>query len=554
MDPESSQKDSQSYHLKVAIVYAAYAEVLTSTAHLISPDEGGSSRLRITNDGDDKSFHDMCELAAMYLSLQYNLFGPGGTASQGVTEDDLKTTFGLDYEDIEHYVFWIESILKNLTNCITLKPNYPRLLRRRTQFEKDIRDVVHDMRSRDEDDGRESAKTVQLTQTVLDVFRANTTKPDWSGIQVVRDNVKWNMDPKDTKRNLFMLRRSIESLRDTIGDRQIYPWPDFSQGTPIAYWMMDSTAQIEESQLKPADTRVSYDTAVPQEYQKLKDRVEIRALGNGKQSKVLAEHFSPRGKYRGVCKLFLKCRTDKDPHKLTVFVGSGWLYDDKTVVTAGHCLYDTKTSRDPKKNYGRIQATSIAVYLGWGSAQSSDHQPELRRATCVLTHRTWLDRRAPECDVGIIRLKSPFTSSRMFPIARPMPTSGVHQIFVVGYPADTPPYVKEPADSEGNVMYESAWDVDFSSMASGLRYRADTAGGNSGSPVLWHNARSGSLEVVGTHVAWANETTNRATSLYGYGIDVPRFADALRRVEQVGGGMPGAAEWGYGIWTMNLRR
>jgi hypothetical protein len=36
----------------------------------------------------------------------------------------------------------------------------------------------------------------------------------------------------------------------------------------------------------------------------------------------------------GVCKLFLKCRTDHRLDMRTKFIGGGWLYDDKTVVTA----------------------------------------------------------------------------------------------------------------------------------------------------------------------------------------------------------------------------
>jgi V8-like Glu-specific endopeptidase len=237
----------------------------------------------------------------------------------------------------------------------------------------------------------------------------------------------------------------------------------------------------------------------------------------------------------------------------SVFIGSGWLYDDKTVVTAGHCLRDVKNSTDPRQDYGTIQATDIAVYLGW-SEKSPGDRPESRRAKWVLTPNSWFDRRVAECDIGIIRLETAFTSPKAFPLAQSIPKFGKHRIYVVGYPFDVPPYITEPHLTAGSVMYESSWLVDFGKMSSALRYRADTAGGksnqhlflvfvrwpsayiypgNSGSPVLWKNPDAGErLEAIGVHVSYDNIATNTATSLWENGNDIPQFVSALTRVEK----------------------
>lgn len=95
----------------------------------------------------------------------------------------------------------------------------------------------------------------------------------------------------------------------------------------------------------------------------------------------------------------------------------------------------------------------------------------------MLTPNPWFERRVAECDIGIIRLETAFTFPNPFPLARPVPNSGKHRIYVVGYPFDVPDYGDQPYDTAGNVMYESSWEVDFGKRSYGLNYRADTAEG-----------------------------------------------------------------------------
>jgi hypothetical protein len=328
MTPNPPIKDLRTEHLKLAVIYAAYVEILSSTAGIYPINEGDSaattSRDTATRKERGKALDGICDCAGQYLSLQHALFRSSEGAvpvGQGVTEDDLKRLLGTNYEDLKECVQSIEWIFSKLTKGIELKTGILWRSPFAGRFKKDFSKVIDDMSH-----GRSGntvrvfiscvvrvcprvahftfailQKALQRTQTVLETFRENVTTPDWSNIPFLRENVKWKLDQTDAKEYLKSLRKEIKGMGTLIGDRQIFPWPESSRYTSVTCWKMHLAPRTEGGQTEWAGAQSSHTAVdIPQGLQQLKDCVEGRAQGNGKQTEVPRSYFEPGAKYRGL--------------------------------------------------------------------------------------------------------------------------------------------------------------------------------------------------------------------------------------------------------------
>ncbi|KAJ5636305.1 uncharacterized protein N7484_009618 [Penicillium longicatenatum] len=239
-----------------------------------------------------------------------------------------------------------------------------------------------------------------------------------------------------------------ESADNTEGDmiEDIYYINNLNQ-TVIAAWDLDrpeTNGQMEA--VRPRHT-------------------ESLGLGGDRRSKVSPMHIQPGGKFRAICKLFMRFSRNKKYD----YIGTGWLIANDIVVTAGHCLYDN--------NGGYLE--SIKAYIGYQGPEATAlqrNQCEMRLGRIAVLPVMYIKTSHTLHDVGFIKLDRPFENVTPFvPQDTPRAASGI-RLGVVGYPGDI---------NSGNDMFEH-WDITEINLSKDryLSYSIDTEVGESGSPVL----------------------------------------------------------------------
>ncbi|PWY83850.1 hypothetical protein BO94DRAFT_599305 [Aspergillus sclerotioniger CBS 115572] len=241
---------------------------------------------------------------------------------------------------------------------------------------------------------------------------------------------------------------------------------------------------------------------------------EKLGMGRDRRNKVPRAHFLPGGKYRGmpcflkggfgclltmgpqtaICKLFMGFSGSKGFE----YMGTGWLITKDTVVTAGHCLYDS--------NGGYLR--SVKVYIGYQGPEDTAldrNSCEMRLGKVATIPAEYIKTAHTVHDVGFvlvsdqkltataaqIKLQSPFIDVEPFqPENTPKSSPGM-KLGVVGYPGDI---------EGGNDMYEH-WDMTKFDLAESryLSYQIDTEVGESGSPILREIQGSNRLSPIGVH-------------------------------------------------------
>jgi glutamyl endopeptidase len=168
------------------------------------------------------------------------------------------------------------------------------------------------------------------------------------------------------------------------------------------------------------------------------------------------------------------------------FVGTGWLADERTVVTAGHCLYMHREGG---------WAALIDVYPG----RNGPEKPFAAKAARVWSTRGWTEQMNAPADYGAIRLDRPVVEVGTFGYAAESDAALRTAIGnVVGYPAD------KNGEMWGHARRFLAVRTDT------LVYDIDTYGGNSGGPVIV--VRGGDPVVVGIH-NYGDYSGNSATRI-----------------------------------------
>ncbi|KAK6532792.1 hypothetical protein TWF281_006968 [Arthrobotrys megalospora] len=255
---------------------------------------------------------------------------------------------------------------------------------------------------------------------------------------------------------------------------------------------VNSAGFIEELTVQPTIYRRSHDESV---------------LGEDRRVKVKEEDYAPGGRYEAICKLFLQYSNSKPG---THAIATGWLIAPDTVVTAGHCAYDW--------SYGLGHLVEVKVYLRYAGKQSVlEDTAELRYGKYVTVPTEYLKGPRDHYDVSFIRLHEPFEDVQPLEYSE-TPRRGNDTLGVVGYPADR---------DLGEYMYEDFETVEYDLARNNmlLSYSIDTAGGNSGSPVL----QQGSGLSIGVHILGG--AINQASVIGKSGNSFPNFIQALELKE-----------------------
>jgi glutamyl endopeptidase len=183
--------------------------------------------------------------------------------------------------------------------------------------------------------------------------------------------------------------------------------------------------------------------------------------------------------YKAICKLYIRSSTGKN------FVGSGWLTHSNKLYTAGHCVYDhgeggwmdsiivipgKSGSSEP---YGRYTAADMLATNGWTNDASERYDMGAILLTSNVSHGDFLSPTLTDADSGT----------------------------VCGYPADRDggDYQYRMLDTVGN-------------RDGRFYYQIDTAGGQSGCPLLKNNSTSMGIHNYGG-------CDNKASDLYQGFID-----------------------------------
>jgi V8-like Glu-specific endopeptidase len=219
----------------------------------------------------------------------------------------------------------------------------------------------------------------------------------------------------------------------------------------------------------------------------------------------------------------------------TVGIGTGWLIDHDTVVTAAHNLYSPTE---------KSHAIDIRIHIGYTQEKTTAHvRSEERRAQAVAVHWGYYATGQPQYDFAIVRLKSPFQKVRAIPFKKtPSVIPSATKLRVLGYPGDLP---MDDQQLKGHIMYSSqcrvkAHDLEengylieylldtaggnLKNMASRNLYRKLTKLGNSGGPVL-EVSDDDKFCAIGVHCYGG--AINSATTIGHQGNDINGFRKAL---------------------------
>jgi len=176
--------------------------------------------------------------------------------------------------------------------------------------------------------------------------------------------------------------------------------------------------------------------------------------------------------YVCICHLVIRARNGK------TYVGTGWLADEQTVVTAGHNVYMHREGG---------WAASIDVYPG----RNGNSRPYQARAVRTWSTRGWTKQKSAPADYGAIRLDQKIEDVGTFGFGALTNEELKAGLFhIVGYPGD------KHGEMWGHGRRLKGVQSDV------LIYDIDTVGGNSGGPLFL--VRNGDSIVVGIHNYGAN--------------------------------------------------
>lgn len=183
-----------------------------------------------------------------------------------------------------------------------------------------------------------------------------------------------------------------------------------------------------------------------------------RVIGRDDRVRILRESVR-QAPYRWICYLSIVTANGARVR------GTGWLVGPRTVLTAGHCVWD--------KQRGNDFSRSIIVY----PARDGDYKPLSSRESNLHTVTEWARRARPGAafDYGAITLEKPLgVEVGHFGIAN-FPDTDLRgfKLNVAGYPGDKP----------GSHMWAHA-QLPRTVDAQTVQYVIDTYSGQSGSPVF----------------------------------------------------------------------
>lgn len=210
-----------------------------------------------------------------------------------------------------------------------------------------------------------------------------------------------------------------------------------SASRPVGAWYADHGTQVS---MAVAQSQSQLEAIMPEVIIGTDDRVEV--------------HDTLHYPYGCLCSLEITAANHR------AFVGTGWLIDPQTVITAGHCVYMARQGG---------WARGISVFPG----RNGDQKPKQARASRLFSVLGWTRDTAPRHDYGCIRLSEPIDDVGTFGYSALADTDlAEYRCHVVGYPGDKPFTMWGHVRRLREVRPRT------------LVYEIDTYGGNSGAPVF----------------------------------------------------------------------
>lgn len=192
-------------------------------------------------------------------------------------------------------------------------------------------------------------------------------------------------------------------------------------------------------------------------------------LGPDDRIRIVDTEIAP---WRMICALRLRAPAG-------TFVGTGWFAGPKTLVTAGHCVYD--------RNQMGGWAESIEVSPG----RDQDHLPySTVKSTRFSTVDTWFSTQDPDFDIGAIHLDEPLGDTLGWFAVGSLPPEELR-----GYGINVSGY---PGDKGGHQQWFHSNRV-LHVTDRRIYYDVDTYGGQSGAPAFIYENEDSEPLVVGIH-------------------------------------------------------
>jgi glutamyl endopeptidase len=193
-------------------------------------------------------------------------------------------------------------------------------------------------------------------------------------------------------------------------------------------------------------------------------------IGPDDRTRILETHLAP---WRMICALEIDSLFGS-------FIGTGWFAGPKTLITAGHCVFDN------------VQMGGWAQSIVASPGRSGSDRPFGKMtATRFSSVDRWIQQRDPDFDIGCIHLEAAPTQDLGFFGIGVLPNADLEQAMVniAGYPGDR---------GDGREQFFHANRI----LRAGPRrifYDVDTFGGQSGAPAWVYEDSSTVPVVVGIH-------------------------------------------------------
>lgn len=210
--------------------------------------------------------------------------------------------------------------------------------------------------------------------------------------------------------------------------------------------------------------------------------------------------------YRAICRIVSYWDLDNDGVAEKTSLGTGFLEGPSAVVTAGHCIYDTKRKLWCK--YAKVIA-----------AQNGDSTPYgVVLSTTIHTSVAWMESGSADQDWAVVEIESAVGNKTGW-LGKKWTSGSLNntQIRLTGYPGDIATSLSDKGDAtvsdKGRYMWTSSGKI-TNSLSARLEYDADSAAGMSGSPV--YNASNQALAIHTYGSSSSNGGTRITEWLYNF--------------------------------------